>query len=247
VGLVSPPAGLFGPQQLAHNDTLPTTIGGSALIAAAQAGDPAAAYEIAVRFAEGKGVAVNTAEAAAWFEQAARAGVVPALFRLGGQYEKGLGVKKDIIRARSLYLAAANAGNAKSMHNLAVLYAEGIDGKPDYATAMQWFRKAANYGVADSQFNLGVLYARGIGGEQNLAEAFKWFALAAQQGDEDAAKKRDDIAQRLDPKTLNETRQGVQNWVAEQQPDEAVTVRAPMGGWDQSAAPASRKVKTSRL
>ena len=103
-------------------------------------------------------------------------------------------MKKDLDKARQLYIAGADKGNAKAMHNLAVLYAEGIDGKPDYRTASQWFRKAADNGVADSQYNLGILYARGIGVDQNLAESYKWFALAAQQGDQDAAKKRDDVA-----------------------------------------------------
>jgi len=40
---------------------------------------------------------------------------------------------------------------------------------------------------------------RGIGVDQNLAESYKWFALAAAQGDQDAAKKREDVAGRLDP------------------------------------------------
>ena len=77
---------------------------------------------------------------------------------------------------------------------MAVLYAEGIDGKPDYKTAAEWFRRAADYGVADSQYNLAILYARGIGVDQNILESYKWLALAALQGDNDAAKKRDEIA-----------------------------------------------------
>ena len=32
----------------------------------------------------------------------------------------------------------------------------------------------------------------------NLAESYKWFALAAAQGDNEAAKKRDEVAARLD-------------------------------------------------
>ena len=48
--------------------------------------------------------------------------------------------------------------------------------------------------VADSQYNLAILHARGLGVDQNLAESYKWFALAAQQGDQDAGKKRDDVA-----------------------------------------------------
>ena len=107
-------------------------------------------------------------------------------------------MKKDIDIARRYYLQAAERGNAKAMHNLAVLDADGGGKGANYKSASQWFRKAADRGVADSQFNLGILYARGIGVEQNLAEAFKWFSLAAAQGDADAARKRDDIAKRLD-------------------------------------------------
>ena len=118
-------------------------------------GDAAAEFEIATRFAEGRGVPQNLPEAAAWFERAANKGLVPAQFRLGGLYEKGMGVQKNLDTARRLYVSAAEAGHAKAMHNLAVLYAEGVDGKPDYQTAARWFRKAADHGVVDSQYNLG--------------------------------------------------------------------------------------------
>jgi len=122
------------------------------------------------------------------------------------------------------------------MHNLAVLYAEGFDGKPDYPTAAKWFRKAAEHGISDSQYNLGILYARGIGVEQNLAESYKWFALAALQGDQDSGKKRDEVAGRLDAQSLVAARLAVQTWTADPQPDEAVNVKTPPGGWDKPAA-----------
>jgi localization factor PodJL len=64
-------------------ERLPDAIGGPVLRAAALKGDPAAAYEIAVRFAEGKGVAADLDQAAKWYDRAAQGGVVPALFRLG--------------------------------------------------------------------------------------------------------------------------------------------------------------------
>src|SRR5204863_4397389 len=134
--------------------------------------------------------------------------------------------------------------NAKAIHNLAVLYAEGIDGKPDYQVAGQWFRKAATRGVADSQYNLGILYARGIGVDQNLAESYKWFSLAAAQGDQDAAKKRDDVVSRLDAQSLVAARLAVQSWIPEPQPETAVNVPVPEGGWDRAdAAPAPAKGK----
>jgi localization factor PodJL len=225
-------------QPSAAADKLPPGIGGPALRGAAANGNPAAEYEVGVRYSEGRGVPANLELAVQWFDRAARQGLAPALYRLGSLYEKGLGVKKDLDKARQLYLAGADKGNAKAVHNLAVLYAEGIDGKPDYRTASQWFRKAADRGVADSQYNLGILYARGIGVEQNLAESYKWFALAAQQGDQDAAKKRDDVAARLDQQSLVAAKLAVQTFTADLPPEEAMNVKAPPGGWDHAAAPA---------
>ena len=225
-------------------EPLPAAIGSKALIAAATSGDPAASYEVGARFADGTAVPQDLTAAASWFDRAARGGVVMAQFRLGTIYEKGLGLKKDLQEARRLYLAAADKGNAKAMHNLAVLYAEGIDGKPDYAAATQWFRKAATYGLADSEYNLAILYARGVGIERNLIESYKWFALAARAGDKDAGKKALDVAGHLDEQQLTAVRQAVESFVPQNQPDDAVTVKTPAGGWDQEIT-AARKMSTA--
>jgi len=215
------------PQDIA---ALPTAIGSAKLRNAATAGDAAAAYEVAMRFAEGRGVPADPQEAARWYERAALKGLPPAEFRYASLLEKGIGVKKNLGQARRLYLAAANKGHAKAMHNLAVLYAEGIDGKPDYPTAVQWFRKAANHGIADSQYNLGVLCARGLGTEQAPAESYKWFALAAKQGDREAAKKRDEVATHLEAEALAEVQNAVNTFVPEPQPLVAIDIPAPQGG-----------------
>jgi localization factor PodJL len=222
-------------------EKLPATIGDPALRAAAMAGDPAAAYEVGTRFAEGRGVPQNNEEAARWLRRAADKGLAPAQFRLGGLYEKGIGVKKDLAAARDLYLAAAAKGNGKAMHNLAVLYAEGAGGAPDYNKAAEWFRKAADRGIRDSQYNLGILYARGIGVEKNDAESYKWFALAANQGDREAAKKRDEIVTHLDPQSLAAAKAAVQNWTPQPQPDDAINVKTA-AAWS-STAKASRSSK----
>jgi localization factor PodJL len=223
------------------SEKLPDAIGGPVLRAAALKGDPAAAYEIGVRFAEGKGVATDLDQAAKWYDRAAQAGVIPALFRLGTFYEKGLSVKKDLDIARRYYSQAAERGSAKAMHNLAVLDADGGTKGANYKSASTWFRKAADRGVADSQFNLGILYARGIGVEQNLAESFKWFSLAAAQGDADAGRKRDDVAKRLDVQSLAAARLAIQTFTPEPQPDDAVNVASPAGGWDSTPAAAPGK------
>ncbi len=211
---------------------LPATIGGPKLRAAAIAGDAAAEFEVANRFADGHGVPQSDGDAVRWLELAAKQGLAPAQFRLGAFYEKGIAVKRDLAVARDLYAAAAAKGNAKAMHNLAVLYAEGINGPADYRTAAQWFHKAAARGITDSQYNLAILYARGIGVDQNYAESYKWFALAAGKGDGDAAKKRDEVAAHLDAQTLEAAKLAVQKWAAEPQPEDAVNAKAPPGGWD---------------
>lgn len=240
----------LGTVQVPPSEKLPDGIGGPGLRTAAMKGDATAAYEVGVRFAEGKGVAANYDEAAKWYDRAAQAGVVPATFRLGTLYEKGLGVKKDADIARRYYTQAAERGNAKAMHNLAVLDADGGGRGANYKSAAQWFRKAADRGVADSQFNLGILYARGIGVEQNLAESYKWFTLAAGQGDADAATKRDDVAKRLDPQSLAAAKLAIQTFSAEPQPDDAVHVATPAGGWDSapqaSTKPAPKPVATKK-
>jgi localization factor PodJL len=230
-------------------DTLPPAIGGPVFRAAAIAGDAPAQYEIGLRFGEGRGVARNERQAAYWLELAAKQGLAPAQFRLGGYYEKGIGVKKDLAAARDLYLAAAAKGNGKAMHNLAVLYADGVTGRSDYHTAALWFRKAADRGITDSQYNLAILYARGSGEPQNYAEAYKWFALAAKAGDVEAANKRDEIAAQLDDAILTAADLAVKSWKPEPQPDDAIRVKAPPGGWD-AAAPtpkAKPRIKSAAL
>ncbi|MEZ5788300.1 MAG: hypothetical protein R3D62_17895, partial [Xanthobacteraceae bacterium] len=217
------------------SDLLPPALKTKPLAAGVEARDPGAAYEIALRYAEGRGIDPDMAAAATWFARAAEGGIVPAQFRLGGMYEKGVGVNKDLVQARQYYQVAAEHGSAHAMHNLAVIYAEGADGQPDFASAVKWFRKAAEYGVADSQYNAAVLLARGIGVEQNLGEAYKWFAVAAKGGDKDAVKKRDEIGERLDAQTLAAARLAASVFVPTLQPEEATTVRAPATGWDDVA------------
>jgi localization factor PodJL len=236
--------GSIGNGRAVYADKLPIAIGGPRLREAAARGEAAAAYEVGTRFAEGhQGVARSTEEAARWFERAARRGLAPAQFRLGSLYEKGQGVRRDLKEARRYYGLAADQGHAKAMHNLAVLYAEGVDGKPDYKTAAGWFEKAAGFGVSDSQYNLGILYARGLGTTKDLITSYKWFSLAAAQGDKESAKKRDDVATRLDAAARAKAETAVRSWVPHLQPQDAIRVAMPAGGWDQGAEAATKDPK----
>ena len=205
------------------------------LTAAVAAGQPAAQYEMATRYADGRGVTRDVQQARVLFEKAAQQNLAPAQFRLGAIFERGVGTDRDLQKAHDYYLRAANQGNIRAMHNLAVLSAEGVDGKPDYATAASWFQKAAEYGVRDSQYNLAILIARGLGTEQNLKASWMWFSLAAAQGDADAEKKRDEVGARLNPKDLADAR-ALYAAFRSKSPISAVNdVQAPAGGWDQAS------------
>ena len=74
------------PRGPAGGAILPAAIGPQPLRTAALAGDPAAAYEIGVRFADGRLVPANAVEAARWFDRAAKKGLgaraVPSRFAL---------------------------------------------------------------------------------------------------------------------------------------------------------------------
>jgi localization factor PodJL len=73
---------------------------------------------------------------------------------------------------------------------------------------------------------------------QNFAESYKWFTLAAIQGDQDAAKKSDEVAARLDQQSLAAAQLAVKTWTAKPQPDDAINVKVPPGGWDATASTA---------
>ena len=80
--------------------------------------------------------------------------------------------------------------------------AEPTGDEADYAEAASGSGGAAEMGVRDSQYNLGVLYARGLGVDQDPRQSWIWFSLAAAQGDPEAARKRDEVAAKMDPGAL---------------------------------------------
>ncbi|AOO80859.1 hypothetical protein BHK69_10650 [Bosea vaviloviae] len=222
-------------------DDLPTGLGSVGLRKAALAGDARAVYEVASRAADGPGPARDPKLALRLFERAAVAGLAPAQFRLGNMFEKGIGTTRDASLARVWYTRAAERGNAKAMHNLAVLHAEGASGKPDYATATEWFRKAAELGVRDSQYNLAILLGRGLGAPTDLGQSYLWFSIAAAQGDEDASRKRDEVAQRLSPGDLATAKAAAESWKPKALEATANDVAPPIKGWDEAPSATTKK------
>lgn len=190
----------------------PAMVGPNSLRLAAQRGDASAQFEVAARFAEGKGVKQDFEQAFVWYQRAASQGLAQAQYRLATLFERGLGTKADLGRARAWYLRAAEQGNLKAMHNLAVLAAGRDQAQPDYPTAVQWFTRAAEHGLADSQFNLGILSESGLGVARDPITALKWYVLAANAGDREAIRRRDGLRGKLDAIAVKEAEDAVADW-----------------------------------
>jgi localization factor PodJL len=233
----APPAAIAGPAAAPP--------GMSRLVAAANAGDPFAQFELGDRFAEGRGMSEDLAQAALWYERAASGGIAVAQYRLGSLYERGQGVTLDREIAKGWYEKAAAEGNIQAMHNLAVLVAEGIGAEPDIATATEWFLRAGESGVSDSQFNLGVIFARGLGREQDLVQSYKWFALAAGAGDREAADRREVVADMMTPDQLAQARAAVLAWRATPALETANAAPVPDPAW--AAMPGGAPIEGQEL
>jgi len=210
----------------------PAQIGPNSLRLAAQKGDPSAEFEVAARFAEGRGIAQDFKQAMVWYQRAAQRGFAPAQYRLGTLYERGIGTKADLARAKVWYGRAAEQGHVKAMHNLAVLNA-GREQSSDYATAVHWFTAAAERGLADSQYNLGVLYESGLGLPRDLKQAYHWLSLAARSGDKEAARRREQVRMKLEETDVADAEQVIEGWRAT--PIDAVVNEARAAGevWKQ--------------
>lgn len=210
-------------------------IGPLSLRLAAAKGDPSAQFDVAARFAEGRGVKQDFEQAAVWYQRAANKGFPQAQYRLAALYERGIGVQADPGRARLWYKRAAEQGNLKAMHNLAVMSAGRDTASADYTTALQWFQKAAQHGLSDSQFNLGVLTESGMGIEKDEVAAYTWFALAARNGDKEAARRRDALRARLDAQQIEAGDAAVAQWRAKPTDRLANDPRVAAEAWKQHA------------
>ena len=190
----------------------PITIGPQSLRIAAAKGDASAQFDVAARFAEGKGVKQDFVQAAVWYQRAATQGLAAAQYRLATLYERGLGVTADAARARVWYKRAAEQGNVKAMHNMAVLSVGRDTSTSDYETAVRWFTEAAEHGVTDSQYNLAVLLESGLGVPKDLTAAYRWYALAARDGDKEAVRRRDRMKERMDLATIKAAETEIAIW-----------------------------------
>jgi TPR repeat protein len=149
----------------------------------AERGDPLAQYDLAVLYANGKGVASNEVESLRWIKKAAENGEPKSQNVLGLYCTTGEhGVPKNEMEAVRLFRKSAEQGWAEGEFNFAACYLKGRGVEKDVGEAVKWLRTAANQGHANAQYHLAYVYLTGVRGETNQAEAVVWLRKAADSG-----------------------------------------------------------------
>ncbi len=230
------------------SDQLPAAIGGKALIAAGAAGDPAAAFEIATRYAEGRGVPQNFPEAAVWYERAAKGGLAPrglparrAVRKRPGR-EQGPATK----RAGSIWrpprratptpctISACSTPKASTASPTSRPRRNGSASPPPTAspTASTISRSSMRAASASS-----AIWASPTNGSRSPPRA------ATQTPARSATRSRPGSTRRRSPRRAARPRPGSRTG----SPRRPLTVKAPAGGWDQAAAcPAQAEAAPAR-
>ncbi len=158
----------------------------SVLVREAEAGIPAAQYDLAIEYSRGEdGLPKNAPQAVGWYEKAASQGYAPAETNLGNAYFNGWdGLSKSATQAVYWWEKAAAQGDAPAETNLGNAYFNGWDGLSKSATqAVYWWEKAAAQGDATAESNLGSAYLHGWGGlPKSGTQTVYWWEKAAAQG-----------------------------------------------------------------
>lgn len=174
-----------------------------AFLAAARAGLPDGAFELARLYDTGRGLVRSPSDAAYWYRRAAEQGHVGAQSRLGvmllagapaplgfdggqpalsGLFPNGGSLTADPEGARDWVRKAAEAGDTNAQATLGYMLAAGIGGPADPMEAFTWYSKAAATGHAEAALGLGTLHAGGHLGAVDHGAARQWFETAAAAG-----------------------------------------------------------------
>ena len=117
----------------------------SSHLAAAEAGDADAMFELCILYAQGLGVATDVVTSKAWLDRAAGAGHPRALYNVAAALAKGTDGEPNLAKAATYYERAAKRGNGRAAATLAVMILQGeIDGTE--AEARQWLDLADESG-----------------------------------------------------------------------------------------------------
>lgn len=116
-------------------------------VAAAEAGNADAMFELYILYAQGLGVAADAAASKAWLDRAAAAEHPRALYNIAAAFATGMYGETDMAKAAAYYERAANRGNGRAAATLAIMILQQeIDGTKEQAT--RWLDAADAHGFA---------------------------------------------------------------------------------------------------
>ena len=112
----------------------------------AEKGNPEAQYTVAVAYAQGVGVAVDTNESYKWLCKAAKQYQPNALTLLGVMYFTGKADKQDSKKGFQLIHEAAEQGSTTAASLLGAMYSNGLGVSKDPAQGALWTKKSDRQG-----------------------------------------------------------------------------------------------------
>lgn len=154
---------------------------------AADKGDAAAQFRVALAYQQGQAVPFNAQKAVAWLENSASKGYAPAERELGLAYYNGVGETRDVSQALAWLRKAADQDDPVAETVVAYIFSTGVGVAPGeaQAQAIVWAQKAAAQNNATGEDLLGGFYIRrNQPGDWSQAAAL--FQKAAEQGLADA-------------------------------------------------------------
>jgi uncharacterized protein len=154
---------------------------------AAQQGSIDAATDIALLYANGKGVTRDSEQAVAWFRRAAEGGDASAQYNLALMYERGEGAPRDYKEAIRWLTAAGDQDLIPPLLALAEISLQPPNSTmtADVNKAMQYYERAANLGSAVAEVALGTIFSKGLQGKVDYDQAVGWYKKAADKGEPD--------------------------------------------------------------
>jgi TPR repeat protein len=164
---------------------------------AAEKGDAAAQYDLAMRYLKGDGVGSSESDAAAWLLKSSHLGNSSAQLQLGVAYEMGRGVGQDYVKAYACYVIAGANGNT------------GSD-----AAQKTLAPKMNQQQIADARTMLGEMYRDGIGTPVDNVQAYTWFRLAELAGSEEGRREKASLERKLSQQQIVLARRRAADWLS---------------------------------
>lgn len=121
-----------------------------------------------------RGVEVDFAKAATWYQKAIDAKEASGLFGLGSMYLEGRGVEVNYLLALELLDRGCRNGELRSCNNVASMHLKGLGTAKSPSKAIELFERACNAKEPVGCQNFALLLAAGKGRPANKKAAQQW-------------------------------------------------------------------------